>query len=167
MNIFVIRKVLVAALMPGLIIPMQSSATSPADKHLRSKTVLSLFAAKQIATAAEAEAERNGWKVSIAVVDESGRLIHFLRMDDTTNASVEIAIAKAQHAANYQRNTSLHHKLLEKGNNVVLVLPASMPIEGGVRLLNGGKVIGGIGVTGAQAPEDGQIAQAGADWLAE
>ena len=160
-------KVLVAALLLGLIIPMQSSAAPPADKHLRSKTVLSLFAAKQIAAAAEAEAERNHLKVSIAVVDESGRLLYFLRMDETTNASVDIAIAKAQHAANYQRDTGFHQNLLEKGNNVVLALPASMPIEGGLRLLSGGKLIGGIGVSGAQATEDGQIAQAGTNWLAE
>jgi glc operon protein GlcG len=160
-------KVLVAILLLSLITPMQSSATSPADKHLRSKMVLSLFSAKQIAAAAEAEAERKHLKVSIAVVDESGRLLYFLRMDETTNASVDIAIAKAQHAANYQRDTGFHQNLLEKGNNVVLALPATMPIEGGLRLLNDGKVIGGIGVSGAQASEDGQIAQAGANWLAE
>ncbi len=146
---------------------MQSSASSPSDKHLRSKTTISLFAAKQIAAAAEAEAERNNWRVSIAVVDESGRLLYFLRMDETTNASVDVAIAKAQHAANYQRDTGFHQELLEKGNNVILALPASIPIEGGLRLLNDGKVIGGIGVSGVQAPEDGLIAQAGANWLAE
>jgi glc operon protein GlcG len=50
---------------------------------------------------------------------------------------------------------------------VVLALPASMPIEGGLRLLSGGEVIGGIGVSGAPATEDGQIAQAGTNWLAE
>lgn len=160
-------KILVAALLFGLITPMQSSATSPSAKHLRTKTVLGLFAAKQIAAAAEAEAERNNWKVSIAVVDESGRLLYFLRMDETTNVSVDVAIAKAQHAANYQRDTGFHQQLLEDGNNVVLALPASMPIEGGIRLLVDGKVIGGIGVSGAQAPEDGQIAQAGAKWLTE
>jgi glc operon protein GlcG len=146
---------------------MQSDATSASEKRLRTKTVLGLLSAKQIAAAAEAEAERNNLKVSIAVVDEAGRLLHFLRMDETTNSSVDIAIAKAQHAANYQRDTGFHQKLLEKGNNVVLALPASMPIEGGVRLVSDGKVIGGIGVSGAQASEDGQIAQAGANWLAE
>jgi glc operon protein GlcG len=146
---------------------MQGSAISPSDKHLRTRTVLGLFAAKQIAAAAEAEAGRNNWKVSIAVVDEAGRLLYFLRMDETTNASVDIAISKAQHAANYQRDSGFHQKLLENGNNVVLALPASIPIEGGLRLLVDGKVIGGIGVSGAQAPEDGQIAQAGANWLTE
>lgn len=160
-----IRKLLLAVLLLGATISMQSSATPPTDKRLLSKTVLSLFAAKQIAAAAEAEAERNHWKVSIAIVDESGRLLFFLRMDDTTNASVDVAIAKAQHAANYRRDTAFHQKLLEGGNNVVLALPEGVPIEGGLRLLHDGKVIGGIGVSGVQSSQDGQIAQAGADWL--
>lgn len=141
--------------------PMQNRA----DKHLRTRTVLGLAAARRIAAAAEAEAERNGWAVSIAIVDESGRLLHFLRMDGTTNASVDVAIAKAQHAANYQRDTGFHQRLLEGGAQVVLALPSGMPLEGGVRLMVDGQVVGGIGVAGAQASEDGQIGQAGADWL--
>ena len=146
---------------------MTNNTSSPADRLLRSRMVIGLDAARKITAAAEAEAARNNWNVSIAIVDESGRLLHFLRMDDTTNASVDIAIAKARHAANYQRDTGFHQQLLQKGNNVVLSLPGSMPLEGGVRLLNDGRVIGGIGVSGVQANEDDQIAQAGADWLAE
>lgn len=87
-------------------------------------------------------------------------------MDDTTNASVEIAIAKAQHAANYRRDTKFHQEVLGNGNNVVLALPNGMPLEGGLRLMVDDKVIGGIGVSGVQAIEDGQIAKAGADLLA-
>lgn len=136
------------------------------DRHLRTRAVIGLAAARQIAAAAEAEATRNGWTVSIAIVDESGRLLHFLRMDDTTNATVDVAIAKAQHAANYQRDTGFHQRLLEGGAQVVLTLPSGMPLEGGVRLMVDGRVVGGIGVAGAQAAEDGQIGQAGADWLA-
>lgn len=136
------------------------------ETYMRSRAVLSLAATRMIAAAAEAEAERQHWKVSIAIVDEAGRLLHFLRMDDTSNSTVEVAVAKAQHAANYQRDTGFHQRLLEAGANVVLALPAGMPLEGGVRLLHGGKVVGGIGVAGVQAAEDGQIAQAGADWLA-
>lgn len=161
------RQALVAAFLLGLIVPMQGVAASSADKHLRTKTVLSLETAKQVAAAAEAEAKRHDWNVSIAVVDDSGRLLYFLRMDDSTNSSVDVAIAKAQHAVNYRRDTGFHQALLQSGNNVVLALPAAMPIEGGLRLLENGSVIGGIGVSGVQASEDGKIAQAGARWLTE
>ncbi len=149
------------------IVSMASSGQdSISNNKLTTRTVLSLAAAKAIASAAETEARKHDWNVSIAIVDESGRLLYFQRMDDTTNASVEIAIAKAQHAANYRRDTQFHQGLMDKGVNVVLALPQSMPIEGGLRLMANSNVIGGIGVSGVQAAEDGKIAKAGADWLA-
>lgn len=56
-------------------------------------------------------------------------------------------------------------RLLSKGNNVVLALPNGMPLEGGLRLLADDNDIGGIGVSVVQAPQDAQIAKAGADLL--
>jgi glc operon protein GlcG len=132
---------------------------------LKVRKTLNLAVAKEVAAAAEAEARKNGWNVSIAIVDDPGRLLYFERMDDTTNASVEVAIAKAVHSANYRRDTKFHEDLLSKGNDVVLGRPDSLPIEGGLRLMSEGKVIGGIGVSGAQSEQDGQIAKAGADLL--
>ena len=142
----------------------QSSGGRMSDK-LKVRKTLNLAVAKEVAAAAEAEARKNGWNVSIAIVDDPGRLLYFERMDDTTNASVEVAIAKAVHSANYRRDTKFHEDLLSKGNDVVLGRPDSLPIEGGLRLMSEGKVIGGIGVSGAQSEQDGQIAKAGADLL--
>lgn len=140
-------------------------AAEPLKAQLPQRTVLNLAAAERIAAAAAAKAREQGLRVSIAIVDEAGRLMHFQRMDGTPNSSVEVAIGKAVHAADYRRDSGFHQKLLEGGNDVVLALPHSLPIEGGVRLLLGDQVIGGIGVSGAQAAQDGQIAQAGADLL--
>ncbi len=142
----------------------QNGASKMSEK-LTVKKVLNLAVVKEIVAAAETEARKNNWNVSIAVVDEAGRLMYFQRMDDTTNVSVEVAIAKAQHAANFRRDTKFHEDLLTKGNNVVLALPNGMPLEGGLRLMADDKVIGGIGVSGVQAPQDAQIAKAGADLL--
>lgn len=158
---------LTAALLTGVLAPMVSPAQEPVDPRLTMKPALNLAAARAIAAAAEAEARANGWNVSIAIVDDAGRLLWFQRMDGSNNSSVDIAIAKAQHAVNYRRDTRFHQDLLEKGTNVVLALPASMPLDGGVRLMTRDQVIGGIGVSGVQASEDGQIARAGADWLKE
>ncbi|QQP96310.1 GlcG/HbpS family heme-binding protein [Lysobacter enzymogenes] len=144
---------------------MPTLAAPPLKTQLPQRTVLNLAAAEQIAAAAAAKARAQNLSVSIAIVDEAGRLLHFQRMDGTPNSSVEVAIGKAVHAADYRRDSGFHQKLLEAGNNVVLGLPHSLPIEGGVRLLLGDQVIGGIGVSGAQAAQDGQIAQAGADLL--
>jgi len=157
------RKGFAASLLIGAgLVTFVFGQTSVKEK-LTTKKSLNLAVAKQIASAAEAEARKNGWNVSIAIVDEAGRLLYFQRMDYTTNASVDVAIAKARHAANYRRDTKFHEDLLDKGNNVVLALPDGMPLEGGLRLMADGKVIGGIGVSGVQAPQDAQVAKAGAD----
>lgn len=154
---------LLALLLAG---SLPHAAAEPAlTSQLTTKLVLNLAAAKQISAAAEAEAQRNGWKVSIVIVDEAGELLHALRMDDTPNNSLPIALAKAKHAANFRRDTKFHEDILTKGNQLVLTLPDAMPLEGGVRLLADGRVIGGIGVSGVQAPQDGQVARAGAALL--
>ena len=147
-------------------LPLTAAATN-LSTQLTYKPVLNLNVVRQIAAAAEAEARKNNWNVSIAIVDEAGRLVHFLRMDDTPNSSVDVSMGKARHAVNYRRDTRFHQELLEKGNTVVLGLPDITPIEGGLRLIANGKVIGGIGVSGVQASQDAQIARAGAVLLGE
>jgi glc operon protein GlcG len=159
------RKRFTAALFIGALLLTVVFGQAPLKGKLTTKQALNLAVAKAVAAAAEAEARKNNWNVSIAIVDEAGRLMYFQRMDDTTNVSVDVAIAKAQHSANFRRDTKFHEDLLDKGNNVVLALPNGMPLEGGLRLMVEGKVIGGIGVSGVQAPQDGQIAKAGADVL--
>lgn len=126
--------------------------------QLSLRYALNLALAKAIVTAAEAEALENGWAVSIAVVDDAGRLLWFQRMDNTVNASVDVAIGKAVHAVNYRRSTHFHENVLDNGNVVVLGLPQSLPIEGGLPLIVDGRAIGAVGVSGVQSPQDGQIA---------
>jgi glc operon protein GlcG len=145
-------------------LPIAASA-APLNSQLTQRAVLNLNVVKQIASAAEAEARKNNWNVSIAIVDEAGQLMHFIRMDDTANSTVIVAQGKARHAVNYRRDTKFHQDILEKGNAVVLGLPESLPVEGGVRLVANGKVIGAIGVAGVQASQDAQVARAGAALL--
>ncbi len=132
---------------------------------MNTKVFLTEKVAKQIADIAEQEAVKNNWTVSIAIVDEAGQLIYFTKMDESTNASGEVSIAKAKHSAYYRRDTKFHQDLILKGLNPLLTLPNSMPIEGGVQLIYKGKTIGAIGVSGADSADDGKIAKAGADLL--
>ena len=60
--------------------------------QLPTKHVLTLEAAKRVADTAEAEAARNGWAVSIAVLDDSGQLLLFRRMDGAKLVATDIAI---------------------------------------------------------------------------
>ena len=132
-----------------------------------SKPILTESIARQIVEAAITEAKKNNWLVSIAVVNEGGQLLQFTKMDNTTNASADIAIAKARHSAYYRRDTKFHEDLLTKGNSLVLSLPNSLPVEGGVQLLYKNQLIGAIGVSGVAPNEDGKIAAAGALRLQE
>lgn len=135
------------------------------DKMMNTQKIISRKVAKKIVETVETLAIQNKWNVSVAIVNEAGQLIYFIKMDESTNASGDIAIAKAKHAAYYRRDTKFHQDLLTKGNNVVLALPNAMPIEGGIQLIYKGKTIGAIGVSGAASDDDGKIAKAGADIL--
>ncbi len=66
---------------------------------------ISLEAAKKPADAALAEAAKNKWTMAVAIVDPSGNLIYYEKMDNTQLASANIAIDKARSAALYKRPT--------------------------------------------------------------
>jgi glc operon protein GlcG len=136
-----------------------------ASAQLLDKKAISLAEAKKIVAAAEEEAKRNNLTMCIAVVDEDGQLIYFEKMDETQAASVKIAIAKARSAATFKRPTKVFEDALVGGRQAILGLTGAMPVEGGVPLTAGGKVIGAIGASGGTAQQDGQVATAGAATL--
>lgn len=128
---------------------------------MSSKPVLTLEAAKRIAVAAEEEAQRNGWRVVIAVVDDGGHLLYLQRSHETQFGSVETAIAKAYAAAAFQRPTKTSEDAVLSGRLIHLALPSVIPAEGGVPLRIEGVVVGGLGVSGVRSFEDGLVAAAG------
>lgn len=128
--------------------------------------VLTLEAARKVASAAGAEARRNNWNVVIAIVDAGGYLVYLERMDGVQLASIEIAIRKARSAALFRRPTKTFEDQLAGGRQAVLALPGAMPFEGGLPIVADGEVIGAIGVSGVTGQQDGQIARAGVEALA-
>lgn len=128
---------------------------------MASKPILSLEEAKRVAAAAEAEAQRNNWRVVIAVVDDGGHLLYLQRGHDTQFGSVETAIAKAHAAVAFQRPTKASEDAVLSGRLIHLALPGVIPAEGGVPLAMNGVVIGGLGISGVRSFQDGQIAAAG------
>ena len=125
---------------------------------------ISLDTAKKAASAAAAEARKNGWFMAIAVVDPAGTLVYFEKADTTQLGSAQVAIGKARSAALYKRPTKAFQDGLEKGgvNLRILTLEGAVPVDGGVPLLAEGKLIGALGVSGDLAEHDGQCATAGA-----
>ena len=134
---------------------------------MTNKPILTLDDAKRIALAAENEAQRNEWKVVIAVVDDGGHLLYLQRNHDTQFGSVELAIAKAHAAAAFQRPTKSSEDAVLSGRLIHLALPGVIPADGGVPLLRDGHIIGGLGISGVRSFQDGQIAQAGVDAFAQ
>ncbi len=117
--------------------------------------------AKKIAAGAAAESKKNGWRMAIAVVDNHGFLVYYERMDDTQTASVQVALDKAKTAAMFRRPTKAFEDGIAKGRVALLGLTGATPIEGGVPIMAGSKVIGGLGVSGANSDQDAAAAMAG------
>ncbi len=124
-------------------------------------TEINLDLAKKIAAGAAAESKKNGWRMAIAVVDNHGFLVYYERMDDTQTGSVDVAIDKARAAAMYRRPTKAFEDGIAKGRSALLGLRGATPIEGGIPIMTGGKVIGAIGVSGANSDQDAAAAAAG------
>jgi uncharacterized protein GlcG (DUF336 family) len=124
--------------------------------------------AKQVAAPALAEARRQGWTMAVAIVDPAGTLVYFEKMDDTQHGSAAVAIAKARSAALFKRATKEFQDSLAGGGAGlrVLGLQGAVPSEGGLPILVGGRIAGGIGVSGGTSQQDGQCAAAGVAALA-
>lgn len=129
---------------------------------MHTKSVMTLADAKQIAAAAEVEAQKNKWNVTIAVVDDGGNLLFLQRLDDAPLGSITVAQEKARTALLFKRPTKVFEEIVAGGRVAMLMLPGATPIEGGLPLVNNGQIIGAIGISGVQSPQDAQIAQAGA-----
>jgi glc operon protein GlcG len=128
---------------------------------------VTLEEAKRAAEPAVAEARKNGWMVAVAVVDPSGNLVYYEKIDNTQLGSAVVAIDKARSAALFKRPTKALQDAFASGPEGarVLALHGATPIEGGIPLLAEGKIVGAIGVSGATSAQDAQCAKAGADTL--
>jgi glc operon protein GlcG len=120
--------------------------------------------AKKAAAAAIAEAVKNKWNMAVAVVDPNGTLVYYEKMDNTQLGSANVAVDKARSAALYKRPTKAFQDALASGGAGmrVLGLQGAVPVEGGVPIVQDGKIIGAIGLSGANSDQDGQCATAGA-----
>jgi glc operon protein GlcG len=128
---------------------------------------VSLENAKKAAAPAIAEAEKNHWSMAVAIVDPSGNLVYYEKMDNTQLGSANVAIDKARSAALYKRPTKVFQDALAAGGEGLrmLSIQGAVPVEGGIPLMMDGKIVGAIGVSGGASAQDGQCAKAGADAL--
>lgn len=129
---------------------------------MKNKAFLELADVKAIAAAAEAEALKNHWAVSIAVVDDGGHLLWLQRLDGAAPISAHIAPAKANTAALGRRESKVYEDVINGGRVSFLSAPdLKGMLEGGVPILKDGQCLGAVGVSGVKSTEDAQIARAG------
>ena len=143
-----------------IIIPNPLSTTV-----MKTKQALTLEDTQKILAAAEAEATKNNWAVCIAVVDDGGHLLGFLRLDACAPSSVLIAQGKARSAALRRRPTKSDEDMVNNGRVSALSMPGITFLEGGVPIVVDGDTVGAVGVSGVKSSDDALIAQAGIDAL--
>ncbi|MGF6722349.1 glc operon protein GlcG [Paraburkholderia sp. GAS41] len=126
------------------------------------KSVLTVAETTQILAAARAEAEKNQWAVTIAVVDDGGHLLGLVRLDGCAPVGAYIAPEKARTSALGRRESKVYEDMINGGRTAFLSAPLAGSLEGGVPVIVDGQVIGAVGVSGVKADQDAQIARAGA-----
>jgi uncharacterized protein GlcG (DUF336 family) len=131
-------------------------------------SALSLEQARGCIARGIARARALGFEVAVAVVDEAGHLIACDRMDGALWVTPEIARAKANAAAGFRASTQdleerFTRRMLFADNVATLGDYAFVFGKGGVPVVEGGRVVGAVGVSGAvPADNDHAIADAAA-----
>jgi glc operon protein GlcG len=132
------------------------------DVYMKTKATLELADLKTIAAAAEAEALKHGWAVSIAIVDDGGNLMWFQRLDGAAPISAHIAPAKARTSALGLRESKIYEEMINGGRMSFLSAPGlEGMLEGGVPIMKDGQCLGAVGVSGVKSSEDAQVARVG------
>lgn len=127
---------------------------------------ISLERAQHAVQAAVAESQKRGWKLNVALVDWSGSLVAFARMDGAQLGSIDISQHKARAAAKYRRETKAFEAGVQGGNNYLITLDDLIASRGGIPIVQDGKMIGAIGCSGGTGSQDELVCKAGVDSLA-
>jgi uncharacterized protein GlcG (DUF336 family) len=127
---------------------------------MRSRPCLTLEDCRKITAACEAEAKKNKWSVSIAILDDGGHVLMLTRMDGAAPVTAQIATEKGRSAAVSRRSTKVSEDRIAAGRVALLKMPV-LPVQGGVPIMHQGECVGAIGVSGVQSHEDEAICNAG------
>lgn len=137
--------------------PAPATPAAPAPPY---GAPISLEAAQALIERAVAAASARGFRMAVAIVEPSGELVAFARMDDTQYGSIYVAQRKATTAARYRLATSAMEERTQGGRIVTLANDDSLPIAGGVPIVVDGRIVGAVGVSGASAAQDDEVARA-------
>ena len=150
-----------------LLLPSTSLHATQTTVELPQQPYLPLEMAVQAASAAVAQCEADGYRVSVAVVDRGGVLKVLLRADGTGPHTVTSSTRKAYTAASLGRSTAELAKNVASNPEIEGLRnmdPQILILAGGLPIVVNETVVGGIGVGGAPGGNlDEACAQAGID----
>lgn len=126
-------------------------------------TPVSLDRAQAAINAMVAESKKRGWKLNVAVVDWSGSLVAFARMDGAQLGSIAISEHKARAAAKFRRETKAFEAGIQAGNNYLITLDDVIASRGGIPIIDGGQLVGAVGCSGGTGSQDEVVCRAGVD----
>ena len=107
---------------------------------------------QKMVAACKAEATKNKWNVSIAVVDDAGYLLYLERLDGAGPVTVEVATEKATTAARTRRPTKFWDDRIKERPSF-MKFPGLVPLQGGVPIMYQNECVGAIGVSGVRPPK--------------
>jgi len=132
---------------------------------MRNKPCLTADDTQKMMAACKAEAQKNKWPVTIAIVDDSGAALLLERLDGAGAISAEVAMGKARTAAVTKRPTKFWEDRTKERPAFLTFPSGGVLFQGGLPIMHQGECVGAIGVSGVQSHEDEQIAKAGLDAL--
>ncbi|MEA2980758.1 MAG: glc operon protein GlcG [Alphaproteobacteria bacterium] len=128
---------------------------------MRQKPALTSSDCHKMMAACIAEAQKNKWAVTIAIVDDSGAALLLERLDGAGAISATVAMGKAQTSALTKRPSKFFEDRVKERPGFVTFPTPGVMFQGGVPIVHQGECVGAIGVSGVQSHEDEQVAQAG------
>ena len=127
---------------------------------------VTLADAKRMIEAGERKADELGQPMNVAVVDAGGNLVAHVRMDGAWIGSVDISIKKAFTARAFDLPTDQLAQNAQPGGQFYGIDASNegrvMIFAGGVPVTDGERVVGAVGVSGGQGPQDQAVAEAAA-----
>ena len=132
---------------------------------MRQKPALTSTDCHKMMAACIAEAQKNKWAVTIAIVDDSGAALLLERLDSAGAISATVAMGKAQTSALTKRPSKFFEDRIKERPGFVTFPTPGVMFQGGVPIVHQGECVGAIGVSGVQSHEDEQVAQVGVNAL--
>jgi len=138
----------------------QPITTNPREATMQSKAVLSQADVSKVLDAAQQEAERENWAITVAVTDDGGHLLALRRLDGAAPFTADVAANKARSAAVGRKETQVFEEMINGGRTAFISAPMQALLSGGVPIVVDGQVVGAVGISGVKPDQDIQVAKA-------